>query len=123
MSGISLFADTNIIVYLLNGNKRISELLDGNEVYLSFITELELFGKKNLSSSEKRKIASFVEQCLIIDINSSIKKQVISIREKYFIKLPDAIIVATAIEFDMPFFTADKQISQIKELTSFVIDI
>ena len=45
MNGISVVADTNIIVYMLNGNKRIAEWLNGKEVYLSFVTELELFGK------------------------------------------------------------------------------
>jgi predicted nucleic acid-binding protein len=55
MNGISILADTNIIVYLLNRNARIAELLDGKEVYRSVITELELFGKRNLTASENEK--------------------------------------------------------------------
>ncbi len=123
MNGINVFADTNIIVYLLDGNKRISELLDGNEVYISFITQLELFGKRNLTKDEKRKIEGFINQCIVIDINAAIKQKVIALREKYPIKLPDAIIAATAMEYDMPLFTSDKQISTIKELTSLIVDI
>lgn len=46
MSGNSLLIDTNIALYLLNGDNTIAELLDGKDVYLSFISELELLGSK-----------------------------------------------------------------------------
>lgn len=123
MSGISIIVDTNIVVYLLNGNERVAELLNGNEIYLSFITELELFGKKDLTPSEKRKIQSFIEQCFVIDITSSIKQNVIRLRENNKIKLPDAIIAASAIDYDLPLFTSDKQMSNIKELSAFIIEV
>lgn len=123
MSGISIVADTNIVVYLLDGNARIAELLDGKEVYLSFVTELELFGKRNLSNAEKKKIQSFLDQCIVIDINASLKRTVIELRENYKLKLPDAIIAATAIEHNLPLFTADKQIAVVNELKSFVIEV
>ncbi len=123
MSGISILADTNIIVYLLNGNDRIAELLDGKEVYLSFISELELFGKRNLTASEKRKIQSLLDDCVIVDINASIKATVIRLREKYALKLPDAIVAATAIEYNLPLFTADKQLAVVNELKSFIIEV
>jgi len=123
MNGISILADTNIIVYLLGGNARIAELLEGKEVYLSFITELELFGKKNLTASEKRKIHSFLGECIVVDINASIKTTVIKLREKYALKLPDAIVAATAIEYNLPLFTADKQLSVVAELKSFIIEL
>ena len=87
MSGISILADTNIVVYLLNGNYRIAELLDGKEVYLSFITELELFGKRNLTTAEKRKIQSLLDDCVVVDINASIKATVVKLRERYTLKL------------------------------------
>ncbi len=112
MSGISIIVDTNIVVYLLNGNERVAELLNGNDIYLSFITP-----------SEKRKIQSFIEQCFVIDITSSIKQNVIRLRENNKIKLPDAIIAASAIDYDLPLFTSDKQMSNIKELSAFIIEV
>ncbi|MCX6197858.1 MAG: type II toxin-antitoxin system VapC family toxin [Bacteroidetes bacterium] len=123
MNGISIIADTNVVVYLLSGSARIAELLDGKEVYLSFITELELFGKRNLTAPEKRKIQSFLDQCIIIDINASLKSTVIELREKYKLKLPDAIVAATAIEYNLPLFTADKQFANVQELKSFIIEV
>jgi predicted nucleic acid-binding protein len=123
MNGINLFADTNVLIYLLDGNQKVVELLKDNEVYISFVTELELFGKKGLSPLEKIKIQSLISQFTIVDINSSIKRRVITLRENYTIKLPDAIIAATAIEYDFFFFTADKQMEAIKELNSVIIKI
>jgi hypothetical protein len=36
MSGNSLLIDTNIALYLLNGDEKIADLLDGRDVYISF---------------------------------------------------------------------------------------
>lgn len=123
MNGISILADTNVVVYLLGGNARIAELLDGKEVYLSFITELELFGKRTLTAAEKRKIQAFLDECIVVDVNASIKATVIKLRENYKLKLPDAIVAATAIEYNLPLFTADKQLAVVDELKSFIIEV
>ena len=123
MNGISILADTNVVVYLLGGNARIAELLDGKEVYLSFITELELFGKRTLTAAEKRKIHAFLDECIVVDVNASIKATVIKLRENYKLKLPDAIVAATAIEYNLPLFTADKQLAVVDELKSFIIEV
>jgi hypothetical protein len=123
MSGINLFADTNILVYPLSGNPKVVELLKDNKLYISFIVELELFGKKNLSNSEKTKIQSLIDECSIVDIDSTIKKRVITLKENYAIKLPDAIIVATALEYEFPLITADKQMDNIKGLNAVMIEI
>lgn len=42
MSGNKLFIDTNIALYLLNGDETLSTFLYGKELYISVITELEL---------------------------------------------------------------------------------
>lgn len=42
MSGNKFLIDTNIALYLLSGNKTIANILDGADLYLSFISELEL---------------------------------------------------------------------------------
>jgi hypothetical protein len=46
MSGISILSDTNPLIYLLDGNTEVADFLDGKQVWISVITELELFGKK-----------------------------------------------------------------------------
>lgn len=48
MNGNSFIIDTNIVLYILNGNKELAGLLDEKEIYVSFITELELLGYKGI---------------------------------------------------------------------------
>lgn len=107
MSGTKLFVDTNIILYLLNGDETLSEFLNGRQVYLSFVTELELLGYPGLSEKDRKTIQSFLSQCKITDINKTIKEEVIRLRSVYKIKLPDAIVVASAIYLDLPLITSD----------------
>ncbi len=59
MSGTKLFLDTNIVLYLLNGDRTIAEIIDGKQLYISFITELELLGYKGLNLTEKTQIQAF----------------------------------------------------------------
>ncbi|KAA9340675.1 type II toxin-antitoxin system VapC family toxin [Adhaeribacter soli] len=115
MSGSSLFVDTNILLYLISGDETIAELLNGKHIYISFITELELLGYKELGESDLRVIQKLIKEATVIDINMAIKAEVITLRRQYKIKLPDAIIVASALYAGLPLVTADKQLSQIDE--------
>ncbi|MGB5024099.1 MAG: hypothetical protein WBO44_02060 [Saprospiraceae bacterium] len=44
MNGDNIQIDTNIAFYLLSGDRVVAEILDSKNVYISFITELELLG-------------------------------------------------------------------------------
>ena len=83
MSGNSLFVDTNILLYLISGDETIAELLNGKHIYISFITELELLGYKELGESDLRVIQKLIQEATIIDINAAIKAEVISLRRQY----------------------------------------
>ncbi|CAN5557812.1 hypothetical protein BH23BAC1_BH23BAC1_21520 [soil metagenome] len=116
MNGNSIFLDTNIILYLISGDQSLAELLSNKTIYISFISELELLGFKDLDSDEKQRIEELLESITIIDINAEIKKLTTSLRKNYKIKLPDAIIVATSYFLNLPLMTSDKQISKISEV-------
>jgi hypothetical protein len=117
MSGNSLFLDTNIILYLLNGDETLAELLDGKQLYISVITELELLAYKGITNEEDLIIKDFVSQCKTININSYIKQETIRIRKTYNMKLPDSIIIATAIYLDLPLITSDIEFKKVEDLT------
>ncbi|HEY2582380.1 MAG TPA: type II toxin-antitoxin system VapC family toxin [Mucilaginibacter sp.] len=116
MSGKEILVDTNIILYLLDGSDTLEEILGGKEIYLSFITELELIGYKNITIREEKQIEELLSDCSIIPINNRIKEKYIEIRKKYNLKLADAIIASTAIVLNYPLITSDKQFKTIKEL-------
>ena len=106
----------NIILYLFNGDQRISEILSGKQLYVSFITELEILSYRELSKSGLIKAEHFLSQCKIIDINSAIKKKAVEIRKRFFLKLPDSIVAATASYLELPLITADSDFKRIIEL-------
>ena len=73
MSGDNILVDTNIILYLLSGDQALAELLNNKSLYISFISELELLGFKNISEKEQENVKRFLS-VTIVDINSEIKK-------------------------------------------------
>lgn len=123
MNGINLLIDTNAAIYLLNGNNKMAELLDGKNIYISFITELELLSKPDLTPVEKKIIKSFLNDCTIYDINSLIKEKVIELKQSIKIKLPDAIIASTALWLNVPLVSADTDMKKIKSLNLISIEI
>jgi predicted nucleic acid-binding protein len=71
MNGNKLFLDTNIMLYLLNGK----------QLFISVITELELLAYKGITPKEESVIQEFVSQCKTISINSEVKQESIRIRK------------------------------------------
>lgn len=116
MSGKEILADTNIILYLLKGNDTLEDLLQGKDLHLSFITELERVGYRNIKAPEEKQIEALLAESLIIPLNKLIKSEYVRLRKKYPLKLADAVIAATAIVMDIPFITADKVFNSIDEL-------
>ena len=78
-------------------------MLHGKHIYISFITELELLGFKDITVREEKQVAALLADCLVISMNTDIKKKYIDIRKKYKLKLPDAIIAATSYRVKHPF--------------------
>jgi len=116
MSGNNFVLDTNIILYILNGNKKLAEMLDGKHVFVSFITELELLGYSGISMKDKSLIRAFLDDCVVIGMNDPIKDNTLKIKQNQTVKLPDAIIAATAMFLDIPLVSADKGFLKIKGL-------
>lgn len=113
MNGNKILLDSNIIVYLLAGDKTVADLLHEKTTYISFISELGLLGYSDLTNQEYEEINRFLKQCFIVDVNPEIKSQSIAIRKKYKIKLPDSIVVATSLFLDIPIISSDKRLSKI----------
>lgn len=115
MNGISFVADTNALIYLLNGNTCMTPYLDKNLSY-SVISEMELLSYSGITKSEENSIKSLLKECEEVALSAEIKEKTIEIRKKYKTKLPDAIVAASAIVSGLPLITADKGFNQIVEL-------
>ena len=120
MNGNSVLLDTNIILYLLEGDKILSDLLFNKKLYISFISQLELLGYVDITPRDQIKIQNFFNDCIIIDINNQIKQEVIKIKQLSKIKLPDSIILATSIYLNIPLITADKVFTNKSDLVRII---
>lgn len=116
MNGNKLFLDTNIVLYLLNGDETLAELLNEKQLYISVITELELLAFKGITVKEEKIIKEFIANCKTVNINDNVKKETIRIRKAYGTKLPDSIIIATALYLDLPLITSDTDFKRVEEL-------
>ena len=116
MNGNKFLLNTNIIIYILNGDKLISNYLSQNFFYTSIICEIELFGSKTLISKAEKQILKFLKEFKIVSIDQTIKELAIAFKKKYFLKIPDSIIAATSMSLDIPLVTSDKGFKQITEL-------
>ena len=118
-----LLADTNIIPYIFNGNKEVRKLLEGYEIFISVITEMEILCFPFLSSKEFQLVNERLQELRIVDINEQIKDLVYKISLERKIKLTDCIIAATASYLNIPLVTADKVLDNIPFVDTILINI
>jgi len=62
MSGIDYLIDTNILIYMLQGNPKVRYFAEEEELAVSCITEMEVLGKYQISISEKQIIDRFLNR-------------------------------------------------------------
>lgn len=117
MNGNNVVLDTNIVLYLIDGDDLLSQYLQDKVFYLSLINEMELLGFKDIEDSEEIIIGFFLEECSVVEINKGIKDITINLRRQYSLKLPDAIVAATAIFLGIPLISADTHFEKVSELT------
>jgi predicted nucleic acid-binding protein len=98
----------------------IGSFIDSRWAY-SFISEIELLSKKEITSKEDAIVRRMLSTCAKFGHNQAVSEVTIKLREKYSIKIPDAIIAATAINLGIPLLTADRDFAKIKELDSVIL--
>ena len=94
--------DTSSVIKYLNGSfsnnslDALDKIID-QESQISFITEIELQVWNPANPEDASVYREFIVSSNVIGINSDIISETIRIRKQYRIKLPDALIAATAI--------------------------
>ncbi len=99
MSGKRLVIDSDIIIFASKGQIDVNQLLeDFDKFYVSIITYMEVYGYQFESEDEKLLLDELFVNLEIVDVNKPITDQVVIYRidNSKKIKLPDAIILATA---------------------------
>ena len=122
MSDNPYLIDTNILIYALYGSKFINQYVQSSP-FISFITEIEILGQINIEQTELETRQKALDFCTIIPFTSLIKKRTILLKQLYRLKLPDAIIAATAIIEGYTLVSADRGLRKIRELSLILLEV
>ncbi len=99
--------DTNVALYLLGG--RLASPLPTGDFGVSVITEMELLAWPSLTDEETVKVRAFLDNVTLCDLTAPIRTRAVALRRAHRLKLPDALICATAMEHQTELWTNDSQ--------------
>ena len=114
MNGLNYLLDTNIIIGLLKGNDTVISDLRGISLTacgFSAITRMELLSYPSITADEAQAINRLLERMAYLAISPIIEDLTIQFRHQYCVKLPDAIIAATAKAYNIKLLTLDKKLA------------
>jgi hypothetical protein len=114
--------DTNFVIYTIKGLPVVDAYLDF-DFAISEISIIELLGVKNIDDFTLKTRKKFIEGIYNYPFNTEIRELSILLKQTYTLKVPDAVIAATAIHYNQPLLTADRDFKKIKELTSIIVTL
>lgn len=98
----SYLIDTNAIIEFLggmlpeSGSQWIQSIIDNNDFAISVINQIELLSF-NGSKDEMKILTDFINISQILGLTEDVVTKTVELRKHHKIKLPDAIIAATAL--------------------------
>ena len=105
--------DTNVIIEAVGGCPpavaALKEAVQSEWVGYSAITRLELFGYPDLKPEEERALQTVIGELAEVAVTASIVDRAIRLRKIGRIKVPDAIIAATAQEMQAVLVTRNEE--------------
>lgn len=108
--GTQYLMDTNAVIEFLggalpaSGSNWMQSIIDQNLHHLSVINQIELLGF-NGSPTEMQTLEAFINVSNVLPLSDVVAEKTIMLRKNYKIKLPDAIIAATALAYNLTLVT------------------
>jgi predicted nucleic acid-binding protein len=113
MDGSRWLLDTNIVLYVLRGDQALVDMLHDQDLYISFITRIELLSYPKIDAVGIDLIERFLTQVPVIESNPMINTDAIALRRKSGLEVPDAIIAASARFLNARLMTGDKDFKKV----------
>ncbi len=108
MNGNKAVFDSNVIIYAANKVIELHKTTEKyNEVVISVVSYMETMGFDFVNFDDQNDVEELLKQFKIIHTNAEIAEKVIEFRKKKKIKLPDAIVAATAFVLGADLITAN----------------
>jgi predicted nucleic acid-binding protein len=122
MTGTKAILDSNVIIDAARKDINIEKsILAFNHVYISLITYIEVMGYAFIDEQEKSLTSKILCMFEIVNPDIEIANLTIKYRTAKKIKIPDAIILATARKFDAVLITSNtKDFHNIDESVSII---
>ena len=98
--------DTNVAIYELHDE--LNEALPRRDVLVSVVTEIELLSFPGLSIEEEAGVRALLAAFRIIPLDESVKNETIRLRRSLRLRLPEAIVLATAVVAGSELLTNDR---------------
>jgi predicted nucleic acid-binding protein len=104
--------DANLIIDLFNNRllteetDKLNQLVNDSLLVVSQITRIEVLAGIH-KEKQPQKVIKFLNEVVVVPLSNDFEETVITIRREYSIKLPDAIIAATALYLDATLITSD----------------
>ena len=118
MNGERYLLDTNAVIQLFGGNRAVEQVLNASDfVAMSIITEFEFLSHPALTDADRSQYQAFRAYLHVYDVPSDddiLTQMIVSARQRHGLKLPDAIIAATARKNDLTLLTADDHFKKLK---------
>ncbi|MGH8581556.1 MAG: type II toxin-antitoxin system VapC family toxin [Gammaproteobacteria bacterium] len=111
---MTFLLDTNTVIYLIND--RLAVALPAGRYGVSVITEIELLSFPDLQVDEEQRIRAFLAVTDRVAISEPIGDQAIALRRLHRLKIPDAIIAATAMVENAVLLSNDGKLASIPKL-------
>ncbi|QKJ31270.1 type II toxin-antitoxin system VapC family toxin [Mucilaginibacter mali] len=96
--------DTNVLIYLSKSELNLEYILN-EKAAISVITKIESLGYPFKDPNEHGFLLDICNALPVVPLSDAIAEETIKIRSKHKIKLPDAIIYATAVVSGLPLLT------------------
>jgi predicted nucleic acid-binding protein len=115
-----LLLDTNAVIALLQGHPfLINEIRSATWVAISIISSLEFLSFSGLTDHDRELFKQFASRIDVVSLNSGNQRlldQAVELRRQERLRLPDAIVAATAVVSDASLVIADQQLTRIANL-------
>lgn len=106
--------DTNAVLYLLGG--RLAEPLPEGRYFASVMTEMELLSYPLLDEAAEEQRRAFLSGVTVVGLTREIRETAIQLRRQHALKLPDAIIEATASTLEAELLSNDHKLLRVPGL-------
>jgi hypothetical protein len=127
MNGKRYLLDTNAVIQLLAGNSSLIKMVEDSDfLAISVISKLEFLSYPDLTEDEKNAFSELLEDLTVFDLmasDSALMQEAVAMRIDGGLKLPDAVIAATALVNDCEVITNDAHFAHQKRVQARTYDL